>query len=107
MQVNTRWLPAIARAMHGDTAQARARLLNDPCFNISAAGAIVRTYLDEAHGDLMQAIGNYHSHTAPLNHVYQAQVVDAARRLFSAVAVTPSAGGSRPAGFASPDRRTP
>lgn len=82
LQVNTRWLPAIARAIHGDTAQARARLLYDPCFNISAAGAILRTYLDETHGDLMQAIGDYHSHTAPLNHAYQLQVVAAATRLF-------------------------
>ena len=44
MQVNTRWLPAIAWAMHTTVQQARARLLADACFNISAGAAILRTY---------------------------------------------------------------
>jgi hypothetical protein len=82
MQVNTRWLPIIAQVTHRDITETRSRLLNDACFNISAAGAILRTYLDEAHGDLMQAIGDYHSHTAPLNLNYRMQVIDAATRLF-------------------------
>jgi hypothetical protein len=86
MQVNTRWLPAIALAMHSNTVQMRSRLLNDPCFNISAAGAILRTYLDETRGNLMQAIGDYHSHTVPLNRIYQAQVIGAAARLFGPAA---------------------
>lgn len=91
MQVNTRWLPAIAQAMHSDIAQMRVRLLDDPCFNISAAGAILRTYLNETHGNLMQAIGDYHSHTLPLNRIYQMQVVVAAARLFGAAAAASSA----------------
>lgn len=90
MQVNTRWLPAIAGEMHADTATARARLLADPCFNISAAGAILRTYLDQDHGRLMQAIGDYHSHT-PLEHQrYQLQVLNAAESLFGATAAAAS-----------------
>jgi hypothetical protein len=42
----------------------------------------MRTYLDEAHGDLMQAVGDYHSHTPALNRSYQEQVLAAATRLF-------------------------
>ncbi len=84
MQVNTRWLPVIARAMHGTAQQARARLLADACFNVSAGAAILRTYLAETRGDLMQAIGDYHSHTPPLNRSYRQLVLGAARRLYAA-----------------------
>jgi hypothetical protein len=83
MQVNTRWLPVIAWAMHTTIPQVRARLLADACFNVSAGGAILRTYLVETGGDLLQAIGDYHSHTPPLNLAYRALVLDAARRLFA------------------------
>ena len=53
-----------------------------PCFNIAAGGAILRTYLDETRGDLMKAIGNYHSHTASRNMSYQAKVMKSAADLF-------------------------
>jgi hypothetical protein len=62
----------------------RARLLDDPCFNIAAAGLILRGYLDETRGDLLRAVGNYHSHTPALNQGYQAKVVGAARLMFVA-----------------------
>jgi hypothetical protein len=83
MQVNTRWLPAISKATGQPMALVRARLLNQPCFNIAAAGAILRVYLNEANGNLMLAIGYYHSHTQTLNLTYQRQVVAAARTLFA------------------------
>jgi hypothetical protein len=38
--------------------------------------------LAESGGDLMQAVGDYHSHTPALNLAYQARVLAAARRLF-------------------------
>lgn len=82
MQVNTRWVVPLARYT-GQLANAvQFRLINDPCFNIAAAGAIMRVYLDEEHGDLMRAIGDYHSHTPGLNQAYQARVLGAAARLF-------------------------
>jgi soluble lytic murein transglycosylase-like protein len=84
MQVNTRWIPVIARVTHTGADNVRARLLTDACFNISAAGAILRTYLDQEHGNLMQAIGDYHSHTPLLKRSYQLQVLNAAEGLFGA-----------------------
>ena len=60
------------------------RLVYDGCFNIAAAGAIMRTYLNEAQGDLMLAIGYYHSHTPALNLDYQSKVLASAYRLFAA-----------------------
>ena len=83
MQVNTIWLPALERYTRLPQPVVRARLISTPCFNIAAAGAILRFYLDEAHGRLMTAIGDYHSHTVPLNLGYQGAVERAARRLFT------------------------
>ncbi len=84
MQINTRWVPTLARLARLDPATTRARLVTDACFNIAAAGVVLRTYLNETGGDLMSAIGNYHSHAPNLNAAYQAGVKAAAGRLFGA-----------------------
>ena len=84
MQVNTIWLPALSAYTGLSPAVLRQRLTGEACFNIAAAGAIMRLYLDQAGGDLMQAVGNYHSHTPPLHHAYRGRVMAAARRLFLA-----------------------
>ena len=82
MQVNTRWIPALAAFAKLPPDEVRARLTFDVCFNIAAAGAIMRTYLNETHNDLMRAIGDYHSHTEILNQRYQLQVSRAATIMF-------------------------
>jgi hypothetical protein len=51
----------------------------------------MRTYLNEANGDLMLAIGYYHSHTPTRNQAYQAKVLASATRLFVARGNTPAA----------------
>ena len=86
MQVNTLWLDRLAYLSRLPAPEVRRRLVFDPCFNIAAAGVIMRTYLDETGGDLMLAVGDYHSHTPALNRGYQARVLGAARRLFSRTA---------------------
>ncbi|GBQ87684.1 lytic transglycosylase domain-containing protein [Asaia krungthepensis] len=86
MQVNTLWVGPIARFTHASPDVVYRNLLNQPCYNISAAGAIMRLYLNEAHGDLMRAVGNYHSHTQALNLAYQQRVLGSARRLFQSLA---------------------
>lgn len=82
MQINTRWLPALSRYTGQAPETVRAQLLGRPCYNIAAAGLILRTYLDETKGELMRAIGNYHSHTPPLNQAYQFKVMQSAAGLF-------------------------
>ncbi len=84
MQINTLWLPTLSRYARLDPAEVENRLLHRPCFNIAAAGLILRTYLDETRGNLMQAVGNYHSHTPLLNQAYQAKVRGAAATMFAA-----------------------
>jgi hypothetical protein len=83
MQINELWIRPLARFTGLSEAAVRDRLLNDSCFNIAAAGLIMRTCLHETGGDLMQAVGNYHSHTPVLNLDYQTRVLAAARRMFA------------------------
>jgi len=82
MQVNTRWLAPLARASRLPPGEVERRLVADGCFNIAAAALIMCVYLNEARGDLMRAVGDYHSHTPALNLGYQARVLAAARLLF-------------------------
>jgi hypothetical protein len=82
MQINTSWIPALAGVTRMAPAAVAARLIHDPCFSIAAGGAILHAYHQEAHGDLMMAIGYYHSHTVPLNQAYQALVLNRAAVMF-------------------------
>jgi hypothetical protein len=84
MQVNTRWLGPIAQLTALPEATVRERLTADACFNIAAAGAILHSHLQQSNGDLMRAVGNYHSRTPELHEAYAARVLDAAARLFGA-----------------------
>ena len=82
MQINTIWITPLARYAHMSGGAVVDRLLHDPCFNIAASAAIMRVYLTETHGNLMVAIGHYHSHTPALSAAYQEKVVTAAGSLF-------------------------
>ena len=82
MQINSLWLPALSTYTGLTQRAVREKLITQPCFNIAASGAIMRTYLNETRGDLMLAIGNYHSHTVPLNRRYQSKVIRSAMLLF-------------------------
>jgi hypothetical protein len=82
MQVNTIWVKPLARYAGMTEAAVLDRLIDDPCSSIWAAAAIMQLYMAEARGDLMVAIGYYHSHTAPLGSAYQQKVLAAAAMLF-------------------------
>lgn len=83
MQINTIWIEPLARYARMPESLVRARLIDDACFNIAASAAIMRLYLTEARGDLMTAIGYYHSHTPQFGAAYQQKVLAAAVGLFS------------------------
>ncbi|WP_428487830.1 lytic transglycosylase domain-containing protein [Rhodopila sp.] len=83
MQINTLWIQPLASFTHLNPGIVVDRLLRDPCFNIAASAAIMRLYLIEANGNLMAAIGYYHSHTPGLSAVYQDKVLAAATALFA------------------------
>jgi hypothetical protein len=83
MQVNTIWVAPLADVTRLNRSTVIDRLVNDPCFNIAASGAIMRLYLKETHDNLMAAIGYYHSHTPGLGASYQDKVIAAAIALFA------------------------
>ena len=84
MQVNSRWLPKLAEYSKLPESSVRQNLLSRPCFNVAAAGYIMRRYLDETRNDLMRAVGDYHSHTPQLNAAYRELVTRSAAELFGA-----------------------
>jgi hypothetical protein len=81
MQVNTLWVPAVARATRSNETVTRTKLVADGCFSVKVAAAILDVYRVEAHGDILEAVGRYHSHTPVLKAAYQMKVLAAARRL--------------------------
>ncbi len=82
MQVNSLWIPPLVRRLGVPAKVVRDRLLHDACFNITVAANLVRLYLDQSNGDVMAAVGNYHSHT-PIHHqAYLVKVIHAASALF-------------------------
>jgi len=83
MQVNTVWIQPLASYAHLPPEAVAWRLINDACFNIAASAAIMRVYLNETRGNLMVAIGHYHSHTPALSSAYQQKVLSAAGTLFA------------------------
>ena len=83
MQINSSWLPRIAAITGLPEALVRAKLREDGCFNIAAAGMILRAALDEAGQDLLRAVGLYHSHNDRLADPYRARVLAAAHQLFA------------------------
>jgi len=82
MQVNTAWIQPLAQYAQLPPDAVAQRLINDPCFNVAAAAAIMRLYLTEARGNLMVAVGYYHSHTPALSAAYRQKVLMAAVTLF-------------------------
>ncbi|MGY8604221.1 lytic transglycosylase domain-containing protein [Gluconobacter cerinus] len=82
MQINSRWILPISSMLHQSPAQIATRLALEPCFNVAAAAMILRNALDNEHGNLMRAIGDYHSRTVPLNMAYQRKVLAAATELY-------------------------
>lgn len=84
MQVNSRWIPVIARLMHVPLPEVAVGLALKPCFNIAAAAMILRGHLDTERGNLLRAVGDYHSRTPELNVAYARKVIAAAERLYVA-----------------------
>jgi hypothetical protein len=105
MQINTRWIAPLAQHTHLPKGVVRQRLINEPCFNIATAGAIMRIYLQEEAGNLLRAVGDYHSHTPVLNQSYQTKVLGAAQRLYGkAGQTTPVSSSGRSSGAPLPGR---
>ena len=81
MQVNTLWVPRIARHWHATPQTAYAALRDNFCANIEGGTWILRQALDEAGGDFWSGVGIYHSHNPVHKDIYLRQVLEWALRL--------------------------
>ena len=80
MQINTLWLPLLSEGTGLPRDRLRDALIQQDCFNVAVAGAILRIYLHEAGNNLVRAVGYYHSHTPSLREAYERRVFASLRR---------------------------
>ena len=74
MQVNTRWLPELARMWKVNDRTARAWVRDDGCVNVHVAAWILRHKMDES-GSLWGGIAAYHSATPAIGGPYATKVI--------------------------------
>lgn len=81
MQVNTIWVPAIAKHWRTTKEAAFLALRDNFCANIEGGSWILRQALDEAHGDFWSGVGIYHSHNPVHKDAYLKKVLQWTIRL--------------------------
>jgi soluble lytic murein transglycosylase-like protein len=79
MQINTLWLPELARNWRVSEKTAMKWVRDDGCTNINVAAWILGQHLSETKS-LSKAVAQYHSRTPRLGAKYKAKVVDVMRR---------------------------
>lgn len=79
MQVNTIWLPVLARRWNVDRETARTWLRDDGCVNMGVAAWILRQRINLT-GSLWEGIAGYHSLTPGIGSGYAGRVSAAMRR---------------------------
>lgn len=79
MQVNTRWMPMLARAWKVDEKKAMRLVRDDGCVNVRVAAWILHQKIEEA-GSLYGGIAYYHSATPGIGTRYAAKVVGVMKR---------------------------
>jgi len=76
MQVNTRWVPELAKMWRVNQLTAYTWLRDDACVNVHVAAWIVRQKIAET-GSYYGGISHYHSATPGLGSTYAAKVIAA------------------------------
>jgi len=79
MQVNSRWLPDLARHWRVDLATARRAVRDDGCTNVKVAAWILQQKIADA-GSLYKGIAWYHSATPVKGMRYAAKVIKVLER---------------------------
>lgn len=79
MQINTIWIPQLARYWGVSEAHATREVRDNACINIGVGAWILRSKVNET-GNLYKGIAWYHSATPHLGHNYQRKVINAMQR---------------------------
>jgi hypothetical protein len=83
-QVNEIWLPAVAAHWHMDVPATFLVLRDNFCGNAEEAAWILRQAIADAHGDVWDGVGRYHSANPSLQRVYLWKVLAIGRSLLTA-----------------------
>lgn len=82
-QINAEtWAPELARVMRRPVSEIRTALRDDGCFNIWAAGYVLKAKLREADGDTWEAAGRYNSTTPFYKSAYRTRLAQSYEVLF-------------------------
>lgn len=76
MQINTIWMPELARHWQVSQSQATQMVRDDACINIGVGAWILRKKMNDT-GSLYQGIAWYHSATPRFGHKYREKVLRA------------------------------
>jgi soluble lytic murein transglycosylase-like protein len=76
MQINSLWLPEIAKHWGISNSAVAYKIVNDDCTNINVASWILNKKINEAKGSLVNGIAFYHSRTPRLGRKYALKVVN-------------------------------
>ncbi|MCK5383943.1 MAG: lytic transglycosylase domain-containing protein [Alphaproteobacteria bacterium] len=79
MQINTIWLPELARQWGISEEKAKQVVRDDTCANVDVAAWILRQHLNETH-DLAKALEHYHSRTPEYGKKYKKRVINEMKR---------------------------
>lgn len=74
MQINTIWLPELAKEWGVSKDRAHEMVRDDPCVNIKVAAKILRGHINETK-DLALALEYYHSRTPKFGKKYKKRVL--------------------------------
>ena len=75
MQINTIWMPDLAKKWGVSESTARKWVRDDACTNVGVAAWIFKSHLNET-GSLSRAIAHYHSRTPRHGTKYKSRVID-------------------------------
>ena len=74
MQINTIWIPQLAKLWKVSEKQARKKVKDDPCVNANVAAWILRGHINETK-NLSKALEHYHSRTPKFGKKYKKRVI--------------------------------
>ena len=74
MQINSLWLPELAKHWDVTPLEAAYAVVNDTCTNLNVASWILNKKIAEADGSLIKGIAYYHSRTPHLGHRYAMKI---------------------------------
>ena len=79
MQINTLWIPQLARYWNVNQRTALKMVRDDACVNVGVGAWILRTKMNET-GSLYKGIAHYHSATPVHGQAYSRKVIAAMQR---------------------------